>query len=492
MGFAQPWVVFLGSLEAPERKLITQLLEAPSIRSRYSALAEPAAGAFAVATMAAAAGWDRSRMGLSDVSIFSAALGCAVNDEPIDRLQVRIDGEPLAVDGPPARQAATLLYEHLLLRNAAHFERSPSAYLQAIIDELERSRDEQLKVLTERVEKVVDRVRGARYRDLDLLDHLDEALDDAGTFIVLNPPTYRAGFEKMFDTGGRLEWAEPPYQMFDPAAGVADVMAKAADAPALLLCLQMAEPDKVAGPPVYARAGGKDGTRTYYLSNRPDEVLEALGGQRVTPRASAGNVQRPQSPLFGPDAEITRDTRIEVAQLASPVAQYLKELWVHRIWSKPAGQNFAVLLDGKIACIFGLDFAPMLSGRSPDGHWVRDSVLLTYSFGPAHPLYPRLTMLGVRCAMQRATIRAAGGSKMSVHAEAAQHVVTAMLTPYPEIKSHRGVMKLMSRNKDAEQGYRLVYRGDITDRGYPDVLGEWLAKEQRWLKNRAKGGSSDG
>ena len=39
------------------------------------------------------------------------------------------------------------------------------------------------------------------------------------TALWLQPPTYAAGFEKWYDTGGRMTWKEPEYGIFDPKTG---------------------------------------------------------------------------------------------------------------------------------------------------------------------------------------------------------------------------------------------------------------------------------
>lgn len=45
MGYVQPWVVFLGSVETNERKFLAELLENDRLKSRYKRLVEPAGGA---------------------------------------------------------------------------------------------------------------------------------------------------------------------------------------------------------------------------------------------------------------------------------------------------------------------------------------------------------------------------------------------------------------------------------------------------------------
>lgn len=65
-------------------------------------------------------------------------------------------------------------------------------------------------------------------------------------------------------------------------------------------------------------------------------------------------------------------------------------------------------------------------------------------------------------------------------------VRTAMLTKYPENKEVRGIMKLVNRQADKNNGFKLTYEAKITDRTEEETLKEWLRRERQWQKNRAK------
>lgn len=61
-----------------------------------------------------------------------------------------------------------------------------------------------------------------------------------------------------------------------------------------------------------------------------------------------------------------------------------------------------------------------------------------------------------------------------------------MLTKYPENKEVRGIMKLVNRQKDKSNGYKLTYEADLQSRSEQETLEEWLRRERQWQKNRAK------
>jgi hypothetical protein len=484
--------VFLGSVETNERKFLAELLENERLKSRYRKLVEPAGGSFAVATLASTHGWDVKLMDLSDVSIFSAILGCAVNGEDLSVLNLRLDGEPMKFTGSPVHQAAEALFMNLLVRNEVALERKPSAYMAGIVEALALERESHIAKIEEKVAQIAQRLSGARYRNLDLFEHIAECKSDPEVFVVLNPPTYKAGFEKMFDTGGRMEWDEPPYEIFDPFAGPRMIDEEMAEAECLSVCLRIAEPEDMEGvETVYSRHG--PGTmHTYYVSNRPEEIVEYLGGKRAAPKGGAA-LERPPAPIMPRDHVITKRSKIEVRKITAAHAEYFKQLWAHRIQSSGAPANFVVLIDGFVANVFGTDLGPSIPGgikQANGDHWLRESMLLTYSFSPPHDIYGRLTLLGTRVAMQRAVVMQTAGPTLTLHAHCCTYLVTVMLTRYPEAKGNRGLLELVERRDDPEHGYRLIYRGEIEDKPFEQVLAEWLDKEERWLRNRAKLASS--
>lgn len=69
---------------------------------------------------------------------------------------------------------------------------------------------------------------------------------------------------------------------------------------------------------------------------------------------------------------------------------------------------------------------------------------------------------------------------------------TAMLTKYPENKEVRGIMKLVNRAEDKENGYKLTYEAELVmGRTEQQTLNEWLRREKQWQKNRAASKSKD-
>ena len=64
---------------------------------------------------------------------------------------------------------------------------------------------------------------------------------------------------------------------------------------------------------------------------------------------------------------------------------------------------------------------------------------------------------------------------------------TAMLTKYPENKEVRGIMKLVNRIDDKQNGYKLTYEAELVKgRSKQHTMIEWLRREVKWQENRTK------
>jgi len=125
------------------------------------------------------------------------------------------------------------------------------------------------------------------YKPADLFDHLDECWDDPHCLVCINPPTYTGGFERRYETGGRIGWSEPRYRLFDAEAGLADLMNRAWGAKCLLLCYQERATDDAVGTPVYIQDHLRRNTdktgylHVYIVPNRFEEALEIADGLTV-------------------------------------------------------------------------------------------------------------------------------------------------------------------------------------------------------------------
>jgi hypothetical protein len=470
-GFNSPSILFLNTWDAAERDYMAGLFP-KLLDAGYTRMVEPCAGGFVMPSVAAVAGVPGSAMDTSDISLYTSILGTAFSDGDIESLGMKLDGKPVK----PRRKsrlgaAAELIYVQLLAR----MECKPDAvFWNELAQDIRNNRTRHIDTIEGYLQKMDGRLYGLRYRPLDILEHVEEVRDDPNAFISANPPTYTGGFEKFYDTGGRVTWNEPAYEVFDPAVHQPEIAKMMKGRDALLLMQQQAPPHGNAGPAVYARHLSL-GEYVFIHTNRPDEVLELAGGPMVYPMRSTA-MEKLDVPVIPMDHAITRDSRIEVAQVPAKVAAYYRDLWMHKLDYKNAGCYIAVTIDGYMAGLMGFDTSTIY--RSYHEKW-QNCLLMTFAVGAPYD-EGRLTRLITMLALSVRTWKVALSPRDVTLAY--RGVITAEMTPYPEVKGLRGLMDLASREDDPKYGFKLIYHSEAMEWTSEEALRKWLKDE----KNRRK------
>lgn len=475
-GFTSPTILFLSTWDAPERSFCKHVFGA--LRERgYTRYVEPCAGAFAMPLVAAAAGWTPEQMEASDTSLFSSIVGTMLDGGDFAALDVRVDDEPVKLpDGDAAEQAAHLLWVQLLCRTQA---RPDVPYWRVMVTDLTQHADRHRASIRDQLRLMQARIGGLRYRPLDMWAHIESVADDPHTVISINPPTYMGGFEKFFDTKGRLTWAEPEYEVFDPVAGNRQLTELLEGRKALIVAQQQKEPgDCSHDRPVFARHLSL-GQNVYLWSNRPEEVFEITGGPKVAPKRS-GELTPLDIPVLPHDYEVRADSRVDLVPVKSAVADYYRGLWMHRLSAAPGPGNVLVAIDGYAAGVMGYSSDPMV--RPYPGVTKPEQWLMRFAFGAPHESL-RLTRLVTMLCLQRSTCELIVSPATSIAFAASRGLVTVEYTRHPEAKGLRGLMKLAAR-KDHDDGYQLIYRADWRDQTPAEVMAEFIAKEQKWQATR--------
>ena len=234
-----------------------------------------------------------------------------------------------------------------------------------------------------------------------------------------------------------------------------------------------------AGTPIFARYGVRDGVNVYLTSNRPDEATALANGKMVT-RPNEGKLEPLDCSILPRDYEITRKSRIQVTQIERTAAQYYRKLWTHNFVGSSAPINLALLIDGKLAGVFGLDKSALTMGAF--GTQVSDAVFLMYGMTVPHKTY-RLGRLLTMLAQNKPLIMSIC---TDLEREKAKTLKTVQMTKYPEAKEMRGLMELTKKVPDKKMGFRLTYESPLKDRNAKQALNEWLGGEERWRRQREK------
>jgi hypothetical protein len=469
-GFNAPGILFVGAWGAADREFLTRLVG--RLRPHYDLAVEPCAGAFAMSLTYRHVGFEPKQLEASDVGLFSATLGSVFAGRHPEELGIQVDGSGLDLPDDPVQAAARVLFTQALIRlelkpDVHHWREHVRALLEGQ-EKMERKIAEQLRSMDERL-------HGMSYWPMDMVEHIRMHADNPKALIFIAPPTYKAGYERFFDTKGRLEWAEPSYSTWDPDADHEILARESEDFQATLVSMQMtAETGKCHhNEPLYARHERR-GVTTYIWTNKPGKVLRWLSGKTAVPRALPDNERLEGVKILPHDHRLTPRSKVSIVALQSKQVRYYKDLWLHRISPKDAGWDFAVLVDGHLVGIAGYD-AGMMDYR-PQVMW-EDALTLFYAVGaPGRP--ERLTRLVMAIALLRETVDQIVPPWQACRA---RQVMTVNLTKYPEAKQNRGILKLVDRQKDKTHGYKLVYAASIADQTAQEAFRTWLSKEQKRL-----------
>lgn len=459
--FRDPGEMFLGCLGTCEQRFLVKLIR-NAAKNGYTRFVEVCAGTFAMANLAIQNGYKPEQIETSDVSMMSSVMGYAITGKPLDELEIHAQG----FSDQELLDPAVALYAQMYLRTA---KTAGNEYFFNLLKDLKDRREEHIEHIRQRLEETKKLMFGMSYRPLDMWDHLDEVLDDPHTIVIANPPTYFSGYEKFYDTQGKMTWKEPEYKMFDPETGHTELFDRCMNANALVICYQEKRPGEEVGEAIYARSGTRADLNSYITSNRGAEATALAEGKKIK-RPSESRLEPISCSMLPRDYEITEKSTVQVIPVKAAEAQYYRRLWTHNFVGSSATFNRAVLIDGMIAGVFGIS------------KMQATSLFIWYVMKVPHTTY----RLGRLCYMLAQNHCFTDTILDDIGREKVTKVRTAMLTKYPENKEVRGIMKLVNRQKDKSNGYKLTYEADLQSRSEQETLEEWLRRERQWQKNRAK------
>lgn len=471
LGFQNPGSFIMATLHADEQKFLKTLMM-NAVKAGYTRFVEPCAGAFAMSHLAVQAGFKPSQIETSDVSMFTSIMGYAIMGKSLDELCLHAKG----FSDEELLDPATALYAWKYLSMTKNADKD---YFYNYLIDLERRRSEHIRVLNEQLDRAKAILGGMSYRALDMWKHFEEVLDDPHTLVIANPPTYAAGFEKYYDTRGSMTWKEPEYGVFDPATGLVELMSLVKDAKCLVMCYEENGPGKTAGAPIFARYGVRDGVNIYLTSNQPEKASLLAKGKKIV-RSNELAVLSLNQDILPLDYEITEKSKIQVIKIEQAVARYYRRLWTYNFTGAQTTHNFAVIIDGKMTGVFGVDTSALIMGAF--GSHKSNDAFLMYTMTIPHRAY-RLHRLMVMLAQNKNFILSICSD---LEREKVAAIKTVQMTKYPESKSMRGIMKLEKRAKDPKFGFKLVYVSDLKDRTEQETLVEWLRRENKWQTARQK------
>ncbi len=464
MAFGNSGGLFIGALKAPDKQFVLSVLKGAKEKG-YTRFVEPCAGALAMSFIAAEAGFEPKNIEASDVSYFSGAYARGINGKTTEDMEIVAEG----FSSEELLNPATALYAQLYLKMAKN---AGQDYFYELFKDLKLRREEHIAHIQEQIDRMSGKIKGMSYRDMDMMEHILEVADDPHAIIVACPPTYTAGYEKFFDTGGKLQWREPNYGIFDVEEGMHQLFEILNNCKALAIIYEECAAGESVGVPVYGREAGRPGMHMYLTTNRPEEVIKLTDG-KVIARGTASKMEPVKYDIIPKDYEITEKSKVAVIQAKPENIRYYRSLWTHNFVGGSGASGYAVIVDGYIAGVFGYSqLGISLAGGSD----------IELAFGIGAPSIYRLNRLMYSMAMREERVKS---TINDLDAENCKGIQTTVLTKYPESKEMRGLFKLYSKEK-GQLGFKLKYRADLKKESEEVLLKEWVRKEQKWQANRKK------
>ena len=446
--------IFLGNLPARGRAFLKTFLE--EARSDYSKLVIPAVGKFAGAEAAVAAGWRPEDIYTSDVSLFSSVVGYLLEGKDLDELQIR---------GADGDTHAEILYS---LRLAVMRNRHKSYYDTIMLRDAIKRKQEHIDMINSGLENMRASIEGIHYENLDLFTDIENHMKEDDTIIYINPPGYKGGYEKMYDTGGAITWDETEFGLYDPIEGHGKLQYMGNDSDALILRYYAPFSEKhIEEPPesaLFAEEHRK-GRCEYILTNQVEKSLTYLDRSAIP--APLLKIGPSEFPVIPEDYEITEESSVVCKEIPANQALYYRDLFAHRLGAARSEMHYLMLVDGFICGVFGIHRQDFNRGnRKKDGKLYIEE---TYGFSPPNRKYHRLNRLLMMIITTREFL-----DLFTNNVYEADGLATTCLARYPELKLNRGVLKLVNREKLKNGSFKLRYLADARHESYGDTLKRWL------------------
>ena len=419
-------------------------------------LVNPCAGEFTIPQAAISAGVAPDTIWASGISLFTSILGTLADPRRdfselgIKFLEELPGRDSLADDLDIAAQVSLWL----------KFNQLPATKLFGLNqrDEMWANWSAYRAALRAQLEALTRCLSGIHYEVRDLWEVIEEPREQNAVFFA-SLPNVKRGYEKMFTNDG-IQWNAPATPQFEPKR-FEEVLARLETRPGpSLIYRSFPELPQVpqnwqlvySHPTKIRRFNCVLSTRG--LPSRAEQVVDA------------------KSQLFPvyDDQEINPDSKVEVVKVDRQTALYYRDLFVHRLGAKVVARiYFLIMIDGQVTTAFGLSDDKTALFKS---EYINETFGITRTSKRYHRLGKLFMLLLTSGEMRQ---RLLGLRKL--WAQNPRGIQTTSITQHEEGKTDRSVMKVFSREKREEGGWRIVYRADWRNDTFQDCLKQWL---ERW------------
>lgn len=390
----------------------------------------------------------------NDVSLISTAFArYALKDPLAFTFTNRLAFLEEAGDDPLKRLGALLVAQRL-----CHYQSETNPLAVAHFEHYRSNAADYIDQAATRAAEYLDALKISSYSAMDFREHAHKAADDPEALVFAWPPTYKAGYERLFKLiNENVTWDEPDYGLWDPS-----------DLEEWLHAL-----DQACSYVVYADRDVEGYTpNAIYTQGRshPARLITNASDnssiRRTTSKGKPFKFKRVDVDAF------TEDSEVQIVQATAAHMNYIKNLYLKLGLVHSTGAlNWLVFVDGMLAGGFIYEYSSGPGGCADPRIKNYNSCYLLSDFSCSQKR--RLSKLICMLAAGQEQLRAVDLKRV----QRTEFVFTTAFTDKPiSMKYHRGTgYKLISR----KPGY-LNYACEIKRQSNQDIYRTWFRKH--WSK----------
>jgi len=444
-----PNVVYPATISKTTAEVCAALL----IERNPNELHIPLVGDYRSALALRSRGFPAEKIHCYDVSLYASVIGfLADKTKKITDLEIQLD-----VPWPVEPVSDLQLGAHAILAMKYEQVKPLHSYNQNIRREMRVRWQQYLTEIENELQHLVDALGPISYEIMDHRDVMEAVADVKGAAIFLSPPPFKpASYRKAFPYDqvrwiGKLPLAWTKYalqEITDTLTGVP--------------CFALVYTGENGAPLAWDNVlglGKKKGQAEFLSANQPMDMA------RIEAKVSS---KEPVRFEIYDDQEITEDTKLTFVEIDKETALYYRDLFIHRLGVTVSEMYLAMLLDGRLVTVIGINHARFMHHRT-------DYVSETFGISKSSHRYKRLGKLFM-LALTTTEFSDFIKTHLRIGIRKPRGISTTSLTKHPEGKTDRGVMKVKSRVQLEDGTWKIVYVADFREETFQDALAFWLKK----------------
>lgn len=464
--------IFYGAPNSKLRKPIIWFAK----REKFKSFVVPFTGRFAAAGTLILAGIQPSQVYTSDIGLFSSVLGHWLSEKPLDELRIEIKAEELAF---LPKSNDTELATSVMFALKYHQLNKANYFIESVRREFIQHWQTYYNHIKARLEAHAD-MKGLHYEIMDVFDEIKRWDDHEDAFMYLNPPIYKKGYSKMFNTQDMIAWRKPNIpefsidnfnQLLEVTSGI--------KATTLVMAHDYSASHNIEEVPsgwFKVFANQSEGRLSYYVCNKD---LESTITRTIT---------KPPDrifPIHTDDDPITKSSHITIMKVRDNEAKYYRDLFIHRLGTTDAELHFGLFVDGKLMTAFGINSADSLSLGKLRKISLENIGYIFENYGITAPSKLNKNRLFMALLISQDFKRWAD-TNITMGLGDFTGIRTTCLTRIPENRILHGLYKCVQHERLKNGSWHLTYQAIFNTKSFKSTIVEWLDQQAKKQRNNTK------